>query len=69
MRYKQRHITIKATPHNQNEYVVGDMCRIDNVRSVCGKDSAGHMIVKNRQVGLPLYMLGVRYREDEVGRH
>ena len=51
MRYiKQRHIIIKATPHDQNEYVVGDMCRVDNVRSVCCN---GHvMTVKNRQVGL-----------------
>ena len=35
MRYKQRHIIIKATPHDQSMLLV--TCRIDNVTSVCCK--------------------------------
>ena len=41
MRYKQRHIIIKATPHDQSEYVVGDMCRVHSVRSDYSKEQAG----------------------------
>ena len=57
MTYKQRHIIIKATPHDQNEYVVGDMCRVDSVRSVFLQraGSVSHMIAKNRQACLCTY--------------
>ena len=41
MRYKQRHIIIRATPHDQNEYVVGDVCRVHSVRSDYSKEQTG----------------------------
>ena len=52
MRCKQRHIIIKATPHDQNEYIVGDMCRVDSVRT-------------GRLVSVHVKNTGVRYHEDE----
>ena len=41
MRYKQRHIIIKATPHDESEYVVGDMCKVHSVRSDYSEEQAG----------------------------
>ena len=46
MSYEQRHVSMGAAPQDRNECVVGDICRVDSVRSDDGE----------KQVGLSLYV-------------
>ena len=41
MSYEQRQVSMGAAPQDRNERVVGDMCRVDSVRSDDGEKQAG----------------------------